>query len=422
MSYLQTNRVIYFLFIFLFCFLVFVFRRPEIITNAQFWAEDGAIWYHQANTIGPLNSLILPQQGYYQTISKLVASLSLAVPVYYAPLLYNVIGISIRCFMVMFLLSNRLSMYSLPSRVLIALFVVLMPHLEEVHANITNTHWYLSMWLFMVLIANKPASRIDKTHDIFVLVIAGLSGPFIVFMAPVLALKMIANASGKNIFIKTINAIKSVDWFAFVFIALCVVQLLTIAMSFNESRNHTELGATFQLFINILSTRVFAGFALSDSGIQMLWTMDKANDVIVIISCCLLVLALYKAKWRAWAIVIYPFTMLFLALAKPMISQTIPQWHGFEFTAAGQRYFVITSIFWFAIILLAFSRLGNAMKYVGYACAAMVLIKVAVYDFRIEPLPDAGWSEQVEKYNSSAKGEPVRMSINPPGWVMEVIK
>ena len=109
MSYLQTNRVIYFLFIFLFCFLIFVLRRPEIITNAQFWAEDGAIWYHQANTIGPLHSLILPQQGYYQTISKLVATLSLAVPVYYAPLLYNIVGISIRCFMVMFLLSNRLS-------------------------------------------------------------------------------------------------------------------------------------------------------------------------------------------------------------------------------------------------------------------------------------------------------------------------
>ncbi|WP_431615150.1 hypothetical protein [Enterobacter chengduensis] len=278
------------------------------------------------------------------------------------------------------------------------------------------------MWLFMVLIANKPESKLDKAHDVLVLIIAGLSGPFVVFMAPVLALRMIANSSGNNIFVRTLNAIKSIDWFVLLFIVVCVIQLMTIAMSFNESRNHTELGATFQLFINILSTRVFAGFALSDSAIEMLWRMDRVNDIIVIISCCLLALALYRSNWRAWAIVIYPFTMLFLALAKPMISQTIPQWHGFEFTSAGQRYFVITSIFWFAIILLSFSRLGKAMRYVGYLCAALVLIKVAVYDFRIDQLPDAGWSEQVEKYNSSTNGEPVRMSINPPGWIMEVIK
>ncbi|HEC0300752.1 hypothetical protein PX092_00890 [Citrobacter freundii] len=422
MNSLKFDRIIYFLAIFSISFIIFVMRRPDIITNAQFWAEDGAIWYHQANILGPLQSLILPQQGYYQSISKLVASLSLLLPIYYAPLFFNIIGIAVRCWVVMFLLSKRLDMYSLPARFMIAAFLIFMPHLEEVHANITNAHWYLSMLLFMVLIAKKPATLSGKFHDVIVLIIAGFSGPFIVFMTPLLALKLVSNAPGEGIIDKALNAIKKIDWFSCLFIAFAGIQVMTILLSFDDSRIHTELGATLQLLINILSTRVFAGFALSDSAMLGLWHMKLVNDVVVILSISIIVFALFKSDWRTWSIVIYPFTMLFLALARPMISTEIPQWHGFEFPGSGQRYFVITGVFWFSILLIAASKLSGNLRIIAYVALMSVVAKVAVCDFKIQPLPDSHWDVQVERYNNSSKGDTVFMEINPPRWVMEIVK
>lgn len=422
MNSLKLDRIIYFLAIFSISFIIFVMRRPDIITNAQFWAEDGAIWYHQANILGPLQSLILPQQGYYQSISKLVASLSLLLPIYYAPLFFNIIGIAVRCWVVMFLLSKRLDMYRLPARFMIAAFVLFMPHLEEVHANITNAHWYLSMLLFMVLIARKPTTLPGKVHDVIALVVAGFSGPFIVFMVPLLALKLVCNAKGEGIIDKVFSAIKKIDWFSCLFVLFALIQVMTILLSFDDSRIHTELGATFQLLINILSTRVFAGFALSDVSILELWKMDLINDLIVVISVSIIGFVLYRSDWRTWAIIIYPFTMLFLALARPMISTEIPQWHGFEYPGSGQRYFVITGVFWFSILALAASKFTKPLRYLSYIVLLVVIVKVAAYDFNIQPLPDSNWNEQVQRYNNSKVGDKVIMEINPTGWVMEIVK
>lgn len=422
MESIKLNRFIYFSAIFIICFLVFVLRRPDIITNAQFWAEDGTVWYSQANLMGPIQSLILPRQGYYQSISKLVASMSLLIPIYYAPLFYNIISISLRCFVVMFLLSKRMNMYNLPSRFMIAAFVLLMPHLEEVHANITNAQWYLSMLLFMVLIANKPESIYGKIHDVAVLIVAGLSGPFIVFMAPLLALKLISNASGDTIVRKTFNAVKGIDWFSVIFVVVVLIQTMSIVLSYDDTRVHTELGATLQLLINIFSSRVFAGFALSDSSVYALWHMNTLNNIIAAISIPIIVFTLYRANWRTWAIVFYPFVMVSFALARPMISTEIPQWHGLEYPGTGQRYFLITGVFWFSILLLAASKSIKPVKIAAYAALIAVIIKVAIFDFHMLPLPDANWSSQVEKYHNAKTGDVVTMSINPPGWTMEVVK
>ena len=36
-------------------------RRPSLLTDAQFYAEDGMIWFAQAYNLGWLHSLILPR-------------------------------------------------------------------------------------------------------------------------------------------------------------------------------------------------------------------------------------------------------------------------------------------------------------------------------------------------------------------------
>lgn len=274
----------------------------------------------------------------------------------------------------------------------------------------------------MVLIARKPTTLPGKVHDVIALVVAGFSGPFIVFMVPLLALKLVCNAKGEGIIDKVFSAIKKIDWFSCLFVLFALIQVMTILLSFDDSRIHTELGATFQLLINILSTRVFAGFALSDLSILELWKMDLINDLIVVISVSIIGFVLYRSDWRTWAIIIYQFTMLFLALARPMISTEIPQWHSFEYPGSGQRYFVITGVFWFSILALAASKFTKPLRYLSYIVLLVVIVKVAAYDFNIQPLPDSNWNEQVQRYNNSKVGDKVIMEINPTGWVMEIVK
>ena len=71
-------------------------RRPDALLNAQFWAEDGAFWYADAYNAGPWISLFQPENGYFQTISRLVAGISLLFPLRDAPLFFNVAAITIQ--------------------------------------------------------------------------------------------------------------------------------------------------------------------------------------------------------------------------------------------------------------------------------------------------------------------------------------
>src|SRR5580704_15197224 len=67
------------------CALI-VSRRPDAIFHAQFFAEDGHVWFADAYNYGWLHALFRSQDGYYQVLPRLIASLALLVPMTAAPL------------------------------------------------------------------------------------------------------------------------------------------------------------------------------------------------------------------------------------------------------------------------------------------------------------------------------------------------
>lgn len=69
------------------------------------------------------------------------------------------------------------------------------------------------MWLFMVIISNKPDGTYWKMHDFLILLLSGLSGPFIVFLAPVVALKLVDGRVFQNPFKTIRNAVRNLDAF-----------------------------------------------------------------------------------------------------------------------------------------------------------------------------------------------------------------
>jgi hypothetical protein len=111
-------------------FLILFSRRPDVITNPQFWAEDGRVWYADAYNHGLMYSLLTPEAGYFQTISRIVAVFAQVFPLAYAPLVFNLAAIFVKLIVVNFLLSSRFSRLipDLRYRILIACIYLALPH------------------------------------------------------------------------------------------------------------------------------------------------------------------------------------------------------------------------------------------------------------------------------------------------------
>ncbi|EKN7330611.1 hypothetical protein PX197_004282 [Shigella flexneri] len=196
-----VKKLFFLIAVFFIAVILMYLRRPDIIRTPQFWAEDGHVWYAMAYNNGIFTSMIFPQNGYYQTISnhikpyqtisKLIASISLNFNLMYAPLIFNISAIIVRALLVSFILSGRFSYVNITPRIFTALFIIIMPEVSEVHANVTNDYWYLSLYLLLVMLAPKPTNNYQKAHDYIAIIICGLSGPFIVFMAPMVGINIL---------------------------------------------------------------------------------------------------------------------------------------------------------------------------------------------------------------------------------------
>jgi hypothetical protein len=95
--------------VFLFSLLLVFSRLPGALFHAQFFAEDGWVWYQQAYNLHWLPSLGIAQAGYLQTLPRLVTGLVLLFPMQWAPLIMNLAGAAIQVLPVNALLSHRCS-------------------------------------------------------------------------------------------------------------------------------------------------------------------------------------------------------------------------------------------------------------------------------------------------------------------------
>src|SRR5688572_28586834 len=83
-------------------FSILVSHRPDAVLTPQFWAEDGTLWYPQAYEEGAA-SLWKPYNGYFHLVPRLVALVSQAFPLEYAPLAFNLVALGIQLLPALFI-------------------------------------------------------------------------------------------------------------------------------------------------------------------------------------------------------------------------------------------------------------------------------------------------------------------------------
>ena len=406
-----------------FCIALSVFfaRRPEIILNPQLWAEDGTIWYADAYNLGPFRSLLIPYTAYFQTFSRAVFGIGLLFPMEYVPLWANLIGLMCRCVLPIFFFSSRFQWVDWRVKVLVGIYYCLMPHLAEVHANITNTQTYLGLYLLLLVLAERPKSWRALFHDLAALVICGLSCPIIVFTVPCWIVRECADLKGSSVGWREVVA-KVTTPFSVVMFAIALIQTVAYILTVDSQRGGVPTGATFGRLMRIVAGRIFAGFITPYDWLQHT-TRPVLAAVIFGIGAAILILTIVRGDWRSRCLVLFPVLIMAATLYNPVARPPGPTWPVFlQPNGTFERYFVTPNLCWFAILLQFTVLYGRWFRMVAFKISAPALVLLLLPAFRISPLPDFKFSQEVERFKSAPSGQKVVLTILPPGWSMVLLK
>jgi hypothetical protein len=162
------------------------YRRPDALTHPQFWAEDGVIFFADAYHHG-FSSLWMDHGGYYHLVPRVVALLGLSlIPLVFQPLFYNLFCL----FGIMAIVAYlwfRLP-FSPEKKFFMALSLTWAPVANEVMLSLAGFHFILSLCPIIMLLGGPPKNGLEWFIDLFVLLIYGLTGPFLTLLFPLLFL------------------------------------------------------------------------------------------------------------------------------------------------------------------------------------------------------------------------------------------
>lgn len=220
------------------CIVTLCFRKFEAIINPQFWAEDGTVFFVDAYNQG-VECIFNAYAGYLHTYPRLTSIIASYFPIEIAPYIYNGSSILLIVFIVRFILSNNLH---LRNKLFICLFLCALPHSNEVIINLTNTNWWLAIFLGLFFFLKKD-SKISAGYKIL-FIVACLSGPFAIILFPLYILHLRRNLLDKN----------SVFIIFFSFLGL-VISLAFLISNPSSIENRKSFFAIINVFLEVLLTR-----------------------------------------------------------------------------------------------------------------------------------------------------------------------
>lgn len=391
--------------------LLLLSRKPDLLLNAQFWAEDGAVWYRQAYQIG-WPALLLPQNGYFQTISKLVALVSLSVDLSKAPLIFNLAALGFRVLPVLLLnmARGRALVPHAGARWLASFLYLAHPYSFEVFANVTNIHWHLALAALLVLCMDAWPGPWRKALDAGIVLLSGASGPFALFLAPVAAWRWYRERSERSLVLASIV------------VAMVMVQLGAILLTGNVARTSAPLGASWTGFLHIVGGQVAAAAILGEAWKALFATGAWQHGLLLSFGATALVAAVFVRALLAPQRVVSALALLggaifAAALLAPQISSTAAQWPLFARPGVGGRYAFLPIVAFHACLLwMAFADRHPALRWPARVLLGLVLVLAVPGSWQVRRYADLDFASHAARFEAAPPGTTVEIPINPEGW------
>jgi hypothetical protein len=393
-------------------FLLFS-REPSRLLHPQLWAEDGVLWL-QGGYISGFSCLTAPVAGYLQTLSRLTGLVAAQLPMTLTPLLFAGVSFLFQLLPVLLLLSSRGRRWlpSLTFRLLMVLYYIGEPNSSEVYVNLTNAMWHLALVAFLLVVMPKPASRIGLAVDIALLLLSGVSGPLVLFLAPVAWWHWLVQRRKLSALYAAVLSLGGVAQGA-------------VIVTHMVGGRFTNLGATISRLAHILADQVFLGGVLGEHLVLRLmgqsWWMQSWPALL----CCGLAFAaiarvFLKGPVSYRQFVVFSALIVVAALKSPMISDTVPQWLPMQSPGIAGRYFAIPILAWFVTLVLLAADSGWWRWLARLAMAGCLAGIVA--DWRYAPYVDTGYYQQAEIFDRAPSGTVVILRENPIPWQFQLTK
>jgi hypothetical protein len=357
---------------------IVVLRRPESLTDAAFFYEDGQVFYIGAFFGSPLDQLTRQYEGYLHVIPRLVAMLERLVPPASAPLIGNGVALLVVVGVAAYIASGRLAnvIPERRTRVLLAIVFLLLPGAWETLGSITLVQWYLAIFLLLAGIAGAPRGRIGSAAELVAIAFAGLTGPFSLLFAPVFWVR--AWRSRDSWSITTAGLVTLVG----------AVQLTVLLFSGERSGQLPSLQAIGEFLTVRLWASVLGGFWMS--GLIPRGIPIGAAVVASLLLLVAIVLTASAAPRKLVAALAFGALVIVGAtlLDQPFGLPVSPYLAG--------RYVLIVSVL---VAFTATLALGDgrqrrpAIRGAALAVGGLVLFGM-VGDFRLPAHPDYGWAER----------------------------
>ena len=397
------------------CGALLVLRRPDALTHAQFWAEDGMYWFGDAYNMG-LQALVTPHTGYFQTLSRFSGELGVLVGIGNAPLAMNSVALAVHLAPSLFIVSRRFEhlIPSLATRCLLGFLFIVIPN-SEAFGNITNGHWFLATLALMVLVARPARTRAGQVGDMAVFLLCSLSGPFVIAFVPIAFFMWRATRSREHL--------------AFLAAGVPIALLQGISTLANmSSRAKGPLGANTKDFIRIVSDRIVVPAATGRQSDLDLYSISWGSRGLLWATLIALAGAAIVGVAALWGPLELKLTILFggfvllITLLSPQIHNTLPQWPLMTSTLAGERYFVIPVITFTLCVVWAISRLPYAALRGAVAVPLLALLLYGAGNhWQYTPYGDLHPERNVTLLDRAPSGSVVTLT-DVPGWTFQVTK
>lgn len=164
-------------------------KRPDALNNPQFWAEDGGLLFQEWQDFG-VSAVFRPASGYLMVIQRLLAILGSSWGPAPAPMIFNISALASVLCIGFFIMQSRIDL-AIWGKILMVLGIALIPHSGEVFLNIANLQHITASILVILAIQREPTRQLNVFTDIMLLVLVGLSGPYIIILAPLFVFRCV---------------------------------------------------------------------------------------------------------------------------------------------------------------------------------------------------------------------------------------
>lgn len=389
-------------------------RRPDAVTHAQFWAEDGKLFYADVYNHGLLATLVVPQAGYFLELPTLAARIAQIGPLSAGPLVMNSIGIAVRVLPVGLLLSRRAETITpdLRVRALLAALYIALPGSAETNANAVNAAWYLAVAAVLVLMLRAPAGWLGRALDIGILALCSVTGVFVIALAPLAFLYRRWRGAGS---VSNTSLAILVAGAALQLLAILVLQHHLPSGFGAAPRPSVALHGDAQLLFEILGLRVFAEPVLGNTAVLA----GTTPALLGVLGFTGVAMAFRLGSAELRLMIAFGAATFAMALARPLGTD----WPGLVSASSDSRYFVIPQFAAIATLVWACGHNWRNGWIVVFAAAFIYMCVISIpSEWEYPAFGENGFAHQASRFEHARSGTTMTLPIQPAGWSMTLLK